>query len=116
MSNSISFKKSKIFALEIIKLYKFLTDTQKEYILSKQILRSGTSIGANLSEAECAISKADFLSKIYIALKEACETQYWLGLLKDSEYINQQTFDLLQPKCNELIKLLTKTTKTLSSK
>lgn len=74
-------KKSERFAIRIVNLYKHLSGDKKENVLSKQILRSGTSIGANLAEAECAISKNDFVSKVYIALKESSETQYWLKLL-----------------------------------
>lgn len=70
--------KSKKFAIRIVKLYKYLCDEKKEYVLSKQLLRSGTSIGANLAEAECAITKKEFLAKVYIALKECSESQYWL--------------------------------------
>lgn len=73
--------KSKKFSVRIVNLYKYLCDKKNEYVLSKQILRSGTSIGANIAESECAISKKDFLSKIYIALKESAETLYWLDLL-----------------------------------
>ena len=73
--------KSKRFAVRIVRLYQYLCEEKREFVLSKQILRSGTSIGANLAEAECAISKKDFLSKIYIALKECSETLYWLELL-----------------------------------
>lgn len=82
--------KSKKFAVRIVKLYKYLCDTKKEYVLSKQLLRSGTSIGANLEEAECAISKKDFLVKIYISLKECSETKYWLELLYETEYLNKK--------------------------
>ena len=107
--------KSKQFALQIIKLYKHLCEN-KEFVLSKQILRSGTSIGANLAEAECAISKNDFLSKIYIALKECVETQYWLDLLKDSGYIGDEIYNTLFHACNEITKILTATTKTIKPK
>jgi four helix bundle protein len=105
--------KSKLFALRIIRLYKHLIDKKKEFVLSKQILRCGTSIGANLAEAECAISKNDFISKVYIALKECAETQYWLDLLKDSGYITQKEYDSIFADCSEITKILTKTTKTL---
>lgn len=73
--------KSKRFAVRIVNLYKYLCDNRKEYVLSKQVLRSGTSIGANLAEAESAMSKRDFLAKVYVALKECSETIYWLELL-----------------------------------
>jgi len=98
--------KSYAFALRIIKLYKHLTSKQKEYVLSKQILRSGTSIGALIKEAEHAQSKADFVNKMSIALKEANETEYWLQLLKDGEYISEQSFNSIHPDSVELIKLL----------
>ena len=113
MVNGAAKLKSKSFALRVVKLYQHLSDKKKEYILSKQILRSGTSIGANLAEAECAISKNDFVSKVYIALKECVETQYWLDLLKDSGYITQKEYESIFADCNELTKILTKTTKTI---
>jgi four helix bundle protein len=116
IKQNISLVKSKLFALRIIKLYKHLVDKKKEFILSKQILRSGTSIGANLAESECAISKNDFISKIYIALKECVETQYWLELLKESEYITEKEFVSIFIDCNEITKILNKTTKTLKEK
>ncbi len=82
--------KSFSFALEIIKVYKFLCSNSKEYILSKQLLRSGTSIGANINEAVASESKRDFIHKLSIALKEARETTYWLHLLKDSNYLDEE--------------------------
>ena len=93
-------QKSYDFALRIIKLYKYLSDEQKEYILSKQVMRSGTAIGALVSEAEFAQSKADFINKLSIALKEANEAGYWLRLLKDSSYISNQMFDSSEPDIN----------------
>jgi len=108
--------KSKLFALRIIKLYKHLCEKKKEFVLSKQILRSGTSIGANLAEAECAISQNDFLSKIYIALKECSETQYWLDLLKDAGYMTPKEHESIFADCNEITRILTTTTKTLKPK
>ena len=84
--------KSYAFALRIIKLYKFLISEKKEFVLSKQVLRSGTSVGALIKEAEHAQSKKDFINKMNIALKEANETEYWLMLLKDSEYISADSF------------------------
>ncbi len=110
---NVSMEKSKKFALRTIKLYQYLCSEKKEYILSKQILRSGTSIGANLAEAECAISKKDFLSKKYIALKECSETRYWLELLYESGYIEEIHFKSMYADCEELIKLLSAATKTL---
>lgn len=107
--------KSKRFAVRIIRLYKFLCDKKKEFVLSKQLLRSGTSIGANLAESECAISKKDFLSKVYIALKECVETQYWLELLYETEYLTKEQFDNIIRDCMELKKMMNATTKTISS-
>ncbi len=98
--------KSYAFALRIIKLYKYLISEQKEYVLSKQVLRSGTAIGALIREAEHAESKADFVHKMAIALKEANETEYWLMLLKDSAYISKKNFNSIYPDSVELIKLL----------
>ena len=102
---NIIVQKSYGFALEIIKLYKELIE-KKEFVLSKQILRSGTSIGANIHEAVSSESKKDFIHKLGIALKETRETSYWLRLLKDSNYINQQSFDSLHLTCLSLIKIL----------
>ena len=104
--------KSKAFALRIIKLYKYLCENKKEFILSKQILKSGTSIGANAKEAECAQSQADFYSKMYIAYKEASETEYWLELLHESGYIEDDAFDSVYEDCREILKLLTSITKS----
>lgn len=103
--NTIS-KKAYQFALEIIKLYKKLTTDQKEYVLSKQLLRSGTSIGANINEAISAQSKRDFVHKLSIALKEVRETNYWLNLLMDSGYIDNTGFTALQKSCSEISKIL----------
>lgn len=102
---NIIVKKSYEIALEIVKLYKFLAE-QKEYVLSKQVLRSGTSIGANVHEAVAAESKKDFIHKLGIAVKEARETLYWLNLLLDSNYINKEQFLFLINPCNEIIKIL----------
>ena len=106
--------KSKAFALRIIKLYKFLSDTKKEYILSKQILRSGTSIGANIKEGIRGQSKADFYAKLNISLKEASETEYWLELLHESGYLDghENDFNSLYNECQEIIKILVSITKT----
>jgi four helix bundle protein len=101
--------KSFDFALEIVSLYKNLRNKKKEYVLSKQLLRSGTSIGANVEEAQAAQSKKDFLSKMAIASKEARETQYWLKLLIRSGYIMQD--DIIK-NCEELIRLLTSIVKS----
>lgn len=97
--------KSYGFALRMIKAYKYLAVSQREFVLSKQMLRSGTAIGALIREAEYAQSKADFVHKLSIALKEANETVYWISLLKDSEYIEEAGATSLMKDCYELIKL-----------
>ena len=109
---SIIDKKSKAFALRIIKLYKQLREVDKEFVLSKQILRSGTSIGANARERKNSQSKADFINKLSIALKEADETQYWLELLYESGIINENTFSSLNNDLKEIIAIITSSIKT----
>jgi four helix bundle protein len=109
---SIVENKAYVFALRMIKAYKYLTQEQREFIISKQMLRSGTAIGAMTREAEHAQSKADFISKMNIALKEANETEYWLMLLKDSEYIDEKMFASIHKDCDELIRLLVSIVKT----
>ena len=104
-------EKSKQFAITIIGLYKFLTVDAKEFILSKQIMRSGTSIGANIREAQRAQSIADFYSKMNIALKESEETLYWLELLYETDYIDKTRFDSVYTQCEEIVKLLVSITK-----
>ena len=104
LKENIIVSKSYAFALEIVKLYKTLAE-QKEFVLSKQLLRSGTSIGANIHEGIASESKKDFIHKLGIALKEARETSYWLNLLKDSKYISEEQFLLLINSCNEIIKI-----------
>ena len=98
---------SRMFGSRIVKLYRHLITEQKEYILSKQIVRSGTSIGANIHEARYAQSRSDFISKMHIALKEASETEYWLMLLHDGNYLNQSLYESLRKDCTSLIRLLT---------
>ena len=110
--SKLTLDKSSNFALRIVKLYKYLTTEKQEYVLSKQILRSGTSIGANLTEAEYAITKKDFLAKAHIAYKECAETNYWLNLLHKSDYLTDEQFKSLNTDCVELLKLLTSITKT----
>jgi len=107
--------KSEDFAVRIIRLCGYL-DTKKAFTLSKQILRAGTSIGANLFESECAISKKDWLNKVYIALKETNETLYWLRLLKKSDLLNKKEFDSIYSDCEEIKKILTSSTKTMTQK
>lgn len=99
-------EKSYRFALEIIDLYKVLKNQENEYVLSKQILRSGTSIGSNVEEAIGGQSKKDFISKLSIAYKEARETHYWIRLLRDSNYLNSQKADSLLRDCGELQKII----------
>lgn len=106
MKENIISTKSYVFALRIIKAYKYLSTDKKEFILSKQLLRSGTAIGALVREAEHGQSRADFLNKMNIALKEANETEYWLSLLKDSDYIENNVYLSIQENCSEIIKLL----------
>ena len=98
--------KSYDFALQIVKLYQELTKNKREYVLSKQLLRAGTSVGANIAEANGAISKADFSAKISIAYKESLETKYWLNLLKDSEYIELSIANGLIENADELSKIM----------
>ena len=105
-------EKSFDFALRIVKSYKFLCVEKKEFILSKQLLRSGTAIGALIKEAEHAQSKADFINKMSIALKEANETGYWINLQYDTDYLNSKSFESIQQDCKELLKLLISTVKT----
>ena len=112
----IKLEKSKAFAVRIIKLCRYLAETKKEFILSKQLLRSGTSIGANLREASRAQSNADFVSKCSIALKEADETCYWLELLHESDYLSDAEFNSIYPEAEELVKILTSIIKTSKSK
>lgn len=107
MKKNVLKEKSFVFALEVIELYKVISVEKKEYVLSKQMLRSGTSIGANVREAEYAQSKADFINKLSIALKEANETDYWLDLLHLSAYINDGQFQSIKPKITEQLRLLT---------
>ena len=108
--------KSYAFALRIVNLYKWLITEKNEFVLSKQILRSGTSIGASVKEAEHAQSKADFLHKMNIALKEANETEYWLMLLKDSSSLPEFEFNSMHTDCSELIRLLASIVKTTKMK
>ncbi len=104
MKEGITYQKSKIFAVRIIRLYQYLKENKKEYVLSKQLLRCGTSIGANISEANCAISEKDFLSKMYIAFKECAETEYWLELLYDSDFLTEIEFQSIISDCREIKK------------
>ena len=109
---SIIKEKSFAFAIRIIRLYQFLCNKKKEYVLSKQILRSGTSIGANVNEALQGFSKKDFIFKMNISLKEAHETEYWLKLLLETKYISKSEFESINSDCIEIIKMLTSIIKT----
>ena len=112
MKDNIIKTKSFTFAIEIIRLYKFLCEHKKEYVISKQLLRSGTSIGAMVRESEHAESKADFIHKLSIALKEANESEYWLELLAQSDYLNKENFEDINRRLIEILKLLTAIIKT----
>ncbi|MBQ8296253.1 MAG: four helix bundle protein [Ruminococcus sp.] len=115
MNQNVILEKSKKFAIRIINLYKFLANEKKEFVLSKQVLRSGTSVGANVKEAVNAQSRADFISKMSIALKEAGETEYWLELLHETDYISNQQFQSIITDCKELLKILTSIVKSAKS-
>ena len=111
MAESKVKNKSRLFAIRIVRLYKYLVDDKKEFVMSKQVLRSGTSISANLAEAECAQSRKDFFAKHYIAYKECSETLQWLELLKESGFINEKQFDSIYADCKEIIRMLAAITK-----
>lgn len=106
MKENVLIDKSIFFASRIVKLHKYLIKDKKETIISKQIVRSGTSIGANINEANYGQSKADFISKLHIALKETAETEYWLKLLVLSEYISEELGDSLLADCLEIKRIL----------
>jgi four helix bundle protein len=108
--------KSLAFAIRLVKLYKHLVENKREYVLSKQLLRSGTSIGALVREAEHAQSKADFLNKMNIALKEANETVYWLILLRETEYLTDSEYGSLHADGEELLKILASIVKTTKNR
>ena len=109
---NVGLEKSRKFAIRIYNLYKHLCGTKKEYILAKQLLRSGTSVGANLSEAQYSASKKDFLAKTTISLKECAETEFWLDLLKETNIINKNEYDSIIQDCKEILKMLVSITKT----
>ena len=116
MRENVIHIKSYAFALRVVKLYKYLVSEKKEYVLSKQLLRSGTAIGALVKEAEHAQSKADFIHKMNIALKEANETVYWLELLKDSDYLDEEAFCSIHQDALTLLKMLISIVKTSKQK
>ena len=111
MPPSIVSAKTKAFAIRIVRLYQFLTIDKKEFVLSKQLLRSGTSIGANVRESVYGQTKPDFHHKLTIALKEASETEYWLELLHETDYITKEQFNSMHTDCVEILKILTAITK-----
>lgn len=115
MKENVVLSKSYLFAVRIVNLYKYLTEQKKEFVLSKQLLRSGTAIGALLKEAEHAQSKADFLHKVNISLKEANETEYWLKLLTDTHYLTKEEYENIQADCSQICKMLISIVKTLKA-
>ena len=108
---NVILEKSMAFAVRIVKLYRYLNDEKREYVMSKQLLRSGTSVGANAYEAVQGQSRNDFLAKMGIALKEAYETQYWLELLYRTEYLTSEQYESIAADHKEVIKILTKIVK-----
>jgi len=110
--DNIVIEKSRKFAIRIIKCYQYILESKNESVLSKQLLRCGTSIGANIRESVNAQSRLDFVSKLSIALKEADETCYWLDLLHETEYLDDRLYQSMNDDCTELIKLLTAIIKT----
>lgn len=111
VSNSLVYDKAYKFAIRIVKAYRYLNEEQ-EYVLSKQLLRSGTSVGANVAEANGAISDADFSARISIAYKEILETKYWLSLLKDTEYLSSEVYDDIFLDADEIAKMIYSILKT----
>ncbi len=116
MGKSVLRDKSYQFAIQTVRLVQWLQAEKKEYVLSKQMLRSGTAVGALIREAEFGQSHADFIHKLSIALKEANETEYWLCLLYDTNYIKEVEFKQMQTECKELIAILVTSIKTLKLK
>ena len=106
-------EKSKAFAIRIVRLYKYLRTEKKEYVMSKQLLRCGTSIGANVAEANYGISRNEFLAKLYISLKETSETIYWIDLLYKTDYLTETQYNSMFRDAEELRKLLSSATKTI---
>lgn len=116
MGKSVLRDKSYVFAIAIVKMVQDMQKEKKEFVLSKQVLRSGTAMGALISEAEFGQSTADFIHELSIALKEANEAGYWLNLLHDTHYIDKNTHETFSNNCSELIKLLVSSIKTLKTK
>ncbi len=115
-TKSILKDKSFAFAIEIVKTYKVLVEEKREYVMSKQLLRSGTSVGANIREAKNAESTNDFIHKLGISQKECDETLYWLELLKETEYLNQDAFGNLSDQANQILKMIRSTILTIKQK
>ena len=116
MRDSLLSDKSILFAQKVVRLYRFLVESKNETIISKQLLRSGTSIGANISEADYAQSRIDFISKLHIALKETAETEYWFKLLNSSGYISKRDYEDMLNSCIEIKKILISSINTAKSK
>jgi four helix bundle protein len=114
--NNILRKKCMKFSIRIYKLADYLNNEKKAYVLAKQVLKSGTSIGANLAEAKCAISDNEHLAKMYISYKECSETLYWLELAKNVNLITEKQFKSIYDDCEEIIKILTSSIKTAKAK
>jgi four helix bundle protein len=110
--NNIALEKSRKFAIRIYKLYKYLCDEKHEFVLAKQLLRSGTSIGANLSEAQYSVSKKEFLVKVTISLKECAESEYWLDLLKETGLLSPSLYNNIIKDCKDILHILIATVKT----
>jgi len=113
---NIALEKSRKFAIKVYNLYKYLCSQKREYVLAKQLLRSGTSVGANLTEAQYSVSKKEFLVKTTISLKECAETEYWLDLLKETNILTQQEYDNIIKDCKDILHILIATVKKLKEK
>ena len=113
--SGIAYIKSKLFAIRIVKLYEYLCRNKHEFVMSRQLLKCGTSIGANLAEAEFAITRNDFQSKVYIALKEASETLYWLDLLKNTGYLTPEQYSSVYRDATDIHHILVSSAKTLKA-
>ena len=115
-TDNVIVEKSKAFAITVVRLYQQISSDRKEFVLSRQFVKSGTSIGANVHEAVRAQSHADFISKMSIALKEAEETEYWLDLLHETDYVDDSSFHVIQSQNGELLRLLMAICKTANTK